>query len=562
MAHIYPRIADLSTAELPQSEKKAYSALAQGLPDSYTVLFGIHWTGKQALRGSQDFECDFIVTHPEKGFLVVEVKGGGIRYDGQADRWQSINPRGAFTIKNPIEQALKNKHALKNFLFSKFAEQYKHKPQLRLAHCVWFIDTDTVSGMFPRAHPDIVLDRSSLHSVHEHIDRAIDFYAEEHRRFAGDKATISKAIALLLPSGELKRSIVKDIEFGELEILELTNAQLKVLRSLRRQRRVLIAGGAGTGKTVLGIEKAKEEAAAGKKVLFTCYSRPVAQRLAASYETEGLTIMNFHRLCHDYGKVIGREQEFEQQANYTSSDFWNYTSVEILEQAIATNPEAMTFDTIVVDEVQDFSPTWLNAIVSDLVKNPDQGEGCIYLLGDASQTIFERDGAAEILSSFATYELHENLRNTKAIFRCYETFANTGCDACGPDGAAVELLPTADKDLEILVDKKVKALRSEKITPAAITVLSASRPANYLPGLAENPAYTTDVLETGKVLLSTIHSYKGLENDVIIVCGLEKLPPNKRTELLYVACSRAKHLLIVFGAEEDLAFFGKMRKRA
>jgi ATP-dependent exoDNAse (exonuclease V) alpha subunit len=78
-----------------------------------------------------------------------------------------------------------------------------------------------------------------------------------------------------------------------------------------------------------------------------------------------------------------------------------------------------------------------------------------------------------------------------------------------------------------------------------------------LTALIDNSKFTTDINEKSKVLLSTIHSFKGLENKVIIISNIDKIRDEFKKELLYVACSRAKHILIVIGDEKDLALFQK-----
>lgn len=557
MAKVYPIYkAELHNGPDENSEKKTYAALSKYLSDDYRVFFSIDWSGKEAIHGSQDYECDFIVFHPVKGILIIEVKGGGIRYDGKYDLWESVNNKGTHKIKNPISQALKNKHALKKYLFEKFEEQYGGRTHLRMAHCVWFIDTDYNEGVFPRGHKDIILDRSSVQNLNEDIAKAYAFYDEENKNRTIPKEDYQKLMTLLLPSGELKQSIVKNLEYGEIEIFDLTQEQMKLLKSMRRQKKVFISGGAGTGKTLMGFEKAKEEAEQGKKVLFTCYSRPVAEQMAENNKIENVTIMNFHRLCHEYGKKIGKGNDFELKENYTSSDFWNYTSIEILEEAILEMGEEFQFDTIIVDEVQDFSPTWLNAITSTLIK--DEKDGCIYLLGDKSQTIFNRDDFEEVLDGFFTFELFENLRNTKEIFNCYNSFANTGCEAHGPSGDGVHFVKSDGKEVHKLIEKEVNKLVSERIPLSDITVLSGSHPTKCFPELIENKKFSTDISDGDKVLMSTIHSFKGLENKVVIVSGLDKIREDHKKELLYVACSRAKHILIVVGPESELEIFNNV----
>jgi DNA replication protein DnaC len=54
------------------------------------------------------------------------------------------------------------------------------------------------------------------------------------------------------------------------KLLKLTASQVDALMSLRKQKRLIVEGCAGSGKTLLAAQLAREHAAAGKKVLFTC----------------------------------------------------------------------------------------------------------------------------------------------------------------------------------------------------------------------------------------------------------------------------------------------------
>ena len=98
----------------PEDERKRrladrkLKALRDGLPNDYVAFHSVAWLARDPRSGAQDGEADFVVVHPERGVLVIKVKGGRIVYDGPAGQWYS----GEHAIKDPFEQARGNKHSL------------------------------------------------------------------------------------------------------------------------------------------------------------------------------------------------------------------------------------------------------------------------------------------------------------------------------------------------------------------------------------------------------------------------------------------------------------------
>src|SRR5581483_11955350 len=92
MARMYPQW--LPASGKSNAERKLFTVLQQHLPDEYIVLWSIDWTTPRPATyggGAQEGEADFLILHPEKGVLVLEVKGGGVGYDGSRHEWYTIN---------------------------------------------------------------------------------------------------------------------------------------------------------------------------------------------------------------------------------------------------------------------------------------------------------------------------------------------------------------------------------------------------------------------------------------------------------------------------------------
>src|SRR6185369_5475753 len=60
------------------------------------------------------------------------------------------------------------------------------------------------------------------------------------------------------------------------KIMLLTDEQYHILETFGQWKRLAIAGGAGTGKTLLAAEKARRLSNEGRTTLILCYNRPLA----------------------------------------------------------------------------------------------------------------------------------------------------------------------------------------------------------------------------------------------------------------------------------------------
>jgi len=69
------------------------------------------------------------------------------------------------------------------------------------------------------------------------------------------------------------------MQCAEQELLRLTDEQMRILDLLRDTKRLVVKGCAGSGKTLLALEKATRLARDGKYVQLLCYSIPLAQWL-------------------------------------------------------------------------------------------------------------------------------------------------------------------------------------------------------------------------------------------------------------------------------------------
>jgi hypothetical protein len=242
----------------------------------WVVFYDVAWLGKvREFDAPRDGQTDFIVAHPAKGILLIEVKGGGIRFDGPRRQWITRDRNGVDHDIWPFSQVRNSKYALLNKL--------RDLPSLRncwieLAHAVAFPALARPrSAVTPDAPPDIIIGREDMERLCERIEEILVYsHGTSGNRFKHGPLLVKELIRLLATSIELPNPLALQAAEEEQHIIRLTESQVRMLTLLKRIRRAAIGGCAGSGKTFLAVEKAKRLATEGFRTLLTCYTQPLA----------------------------------------------------------------------------------------------------------------------------------------------------------------------------------------------------------------------------------------------------------------------------------------------
>ena len=341
---------------------------------------------------------------------------------------------------------------------------------------------------------------------------------------------------------------------------------------LASQRRALILGVAGSGKTLLAAEKARRLARQGFEVLLTCFNRPLAEHLAATIgQREGITVSTFHRLSEQLGMeagLIGPDPAHDQAYFDGLPD--------VLDRALRALPEHR-YDAIVVDEGQDLDSVWWLPLL-DLLRDP--ATGIVYVFADANQDLYharEPDELGVVMpESPPIYHLNENRRTTKAIHAFAHRYATP--DPCGAlrhrrrprwaPGRDLHLrrwrprcLPqgprhgpardhrcrvgSAPSDVVVLTPRSKTS--SWLMDPSGAPV--EAWPYRLMPEYGPEGAVLPMPTKGNEVRVATIHRYKGLESPVVVLAEIDsRVEEADLAALLYVGATRARsHLVVVAG---------------
>ena len=572
MATMIPELSEAQLADLPsQAEAKVYRAFRDGLPADFVVFFQVGWILRREEEQAKDGETDFLVCHPDLGYLCVEVKGGGVGFDSHSGDWFSVDRhQHKHPINNPINQALKAKYSIR----SKLNEHQRWKDlalhNVLRGHAVFFPDVGNTSVLSRPDMPATLIGCSKdLQSPKSWIDAAFAYWGNDASSFTAlGRRGLDVLRDVFARSFVVTPLVSSQLAEQEARRLVLTKDQIRVLDFLRSHRRVAVSGGAGTGKTVLALEKARRLAAEGFKTLLTCYNRQLADYLSTICgATPNLDVMSFHQLCHRQveraNRASGRDLVAEAKVTYPGKDLYEVQLPNALGYSLEVLPDR--YDAIVCDEGQDFREEFwvpLELLLMDYETSP------LYVFYDDNQNIYARAGTFPIRDE--PFSLTTNCRNTAPIHvAAYKHYK--GVPVSPPDIQGDELHfeesanrdPQATKINALIVDLVAK----QGVSPGDITVLIADalHKAEYYAALRRLPLpRPASWLEEGvrgsnTVLIDTIQRFKGLESPILILWGLDTIDLSRNQELLYVGMSRAKSLLVIVGKAETCATFKDTR---
>ncbi len=503
-------------------EKEVFVALSNLLSEEYIVFHSVRWIDNASRNRSQG-EADFVIFHQLRGLIVIEVKSGIIECSGR--QWLQINRTSGFSkqIVDPELQASESKY--------KFIELLKAAHlNCMVCHAVWFPSVDfKPQTLPPNYNPKMLLDKEALINPKNAIENAFEYWSQ----FSSIKTDLSnhqkdQVLKTLAPTFKLVPNPRKEFEKREVDFFRLTHEQARILDFLDYQEKATIAGIAGTGKTIIAIEKAKRLAANGDNVLFLCFNRLLKDYLKHTYNDESFEILTFDGLVFKY---------------FPNSSF-ETARVNFIEK-LFENEIVIDFKHIVIDEGQDFEDEWLEILELST-------KGAFYIFYDPLQSV-QNIGKREYFNRAATkLTLTTNCRNTEEIARtAYSLISMKGrtpilSEISGKRARLIEFENYSQ--LSMSINKLISDfIDSSKIPIHRVAILSlGSQLNNSISSLNLKFLSSENYLE-GHICITTARKYKGLEADLVILIDLEWKDLKNEVDkmLFYTACARAKHELYI-----------------
>lgn len=345
-----------NNSKVLQGEKDMYERIVQDCESSSLTWY--MWYDKTfniPYGGQNEIQIDFLLICKE-GAVIVEVKGGIIEL---MRGFYYYNHKGVLKEMNrtPFKQAHDYKWALLN-------NGILNKDLI-------FVD---YLCAFPHSTLDISRDRSQANLSHKLWNKLkhdsdisfADFCLEVIRKEKRSNRIMTETelhdvVNMLAPSIEdrYKYSLTSLREV--LDWLHIDN--LNILEGLRKNCRILIEGGPGTGKTTMA--KAYIKRHSGLKGIYLCWTGLLASKVRLDLEKERLSSCTV-KTFNNYIKEI-TEPEFNIEERFSKDDFR-----KDLHKALRKD-KRLDYDYIIVDEAQDVVDKGVDILLDELLDSGHNG---------------------------------------------------------------------------------------------------------------------------------------------------------------------------------------------
>jgi hypothetical protein len=526
MGILIPADYDTRTIE-DAKEQQVVENLRDRLSDSWYIIPRLDVANPQ-----HPYEIDILIFHEGWGIAGIEVKGG--RLEVKDGEWY----RGPHMLSpSPPRQAQDACYELRD----KLREHHDCFEYIEIQFSVALPDCDDVGNLTVGIVREQILFQEDLLNTKDRIHKLM-LCKSNIRPLT--KQQIEEFVALVRPNVKFKWDAEAQARDARVSLNRIMREQVRALSTLDMNNTVFVHGAAGTGKTYLALNWANRALKSGERVLMTCYNEPLADYLSKQF-TEEQNIV----ICA-YLKIPEVVEGFPELPvpNPLPRDWWNTAPTEHIKKFA---PQLSNkFDTIIVDETQDFNEEWINSLIE--LHDPN-GSQSLLMVGDWQQRIYDRDGKLAVDALGPTEaELVLNCRNSHEIGQLLYNLGGAQVANASPDGQGLYFEYVSDIDslvhwvghfLEFLIGN----LSHDPRNILVVTRTSAERDAirNAKPGGYMCSAYEDSQDEN--IVCETVFRAKGLEFDHVIFATTDA---NIENNFLYIGLSRAVSTLVVLAPTE------------
>ena len=528
---LFPRGAPRPTTS--RADQALHRALGASLPVGWTAWHSLRIRTAKNVEG----EGDFVVAVPDRGILVLEVKGGSVEVKNGL--WLQ---NGRPMSKPPRDQGLEYSRKLRD----KLREVTPHgAPWIAVATA--FPDTPFSEPPSAGDLGGVVLGQQDLPYLREALLAVVERLFVDARPPVDD-AFVDALHALWCETWTPRLTLGGRARLRGRELVALDQEQLDVLDMVEDNARCLVYGGPGTGKTLLARDMVERLRARGASPVYLCFTSALASGLRAAGLADAWTV---RELAAARLEEAGIPLQDGAPASSWTPATWEAAPLRCALDALpALGPR---FDAVVVDEGQDLSTNdW------ELVKAL-AGSGPLWCFADSGQS-FWADRAVPAGLFPASIRLQTRYRCPESLARFADRYrpdvAQDG-DSPAADNEALRVVRAASTaTLADDVAREVERALADGATPADVAVISlAGQTRTQLCArdhLGERRVLRADADDAGEhVVADTFLRFKGLERPWVIVTELS-LGETRHDVRMHVALTRATVGCVVVATAKEI----------
>ena len=383
MAKVFPDgWRELAATGAAARELQTLAQLAAGLSDDYTVYHGVHWTRVERSNYAIVGEIDFAIVGPTGKLLLIEQKTGLLtetadglvkKYAGNEKNVRIQMARNAEALHDRLRKACKGEQTFVDCLL--YCPDYAVKqPGTAGIDPARIIDATRKEHLLP-----------AIRSILPATGDGLPAKAGIHRFLRDVLELVPEVDAIVGEAGALYTRLSGGLAHWARRI-ECDPFRLRVI------------GTAGSGKTQLAMMAYRDAIDAGKRPLYVCYNRPLADHIAL-IAPRGGEVATYHQLCDRVYRAHGETPDFARPDAFSR--------LEAALDGYTPNDDGL-FDVLIVDEGQDFEQGWARNLLRLL-----RPAGRAWWLEDPMQNLYGRPGVA--LPGWVTLRSETNYRSPKDL---------------------------------------------------------------------------------------------------------------------------------------------------
>jgi len=513
-----------------EAEQATVDALLSQLSDGWYVIprveFDLDGTGPS---GQREFEIDCVLAHEQHGFAIVETKGH--RMTLVAGEFRSY---GVPLHPQPPAQLRRNRHGLADLLTREIGWSEK----VPVVGLMSFPNTKEINGDLPQnLDPSQMILSGDLDASSDGVAVAVENVVVNRAKRALTREEFERCIKVLCPDADIVWDYEARARRKRERLRDESARRVAALEPLDMNPRVMVAGGAGSGKTRLALRWAQRALRRGESLLMVSYNDPLGHELRASIpEFDEVTVGPFLRVVRELEGIPPLEKPAD-----AGNEWWEDTLPAHVEAHLHAIPRR--FDTIIVDEAQDFSPRW-----STILRALHSGRGPFLMMADPDQDLFNRGFVMpSVDDGWVRIDLLVNTRNSHDIARLLRfKLSGVASDGAMPQSEAMRYVRADDLDTVVAaVRSQIEELREVGVAESDILVATVSSTVrDRLRDDLGLVAWSRDA-HTG-VMCENVHRAKGTEFDQVVFVPYAETADESGTtpqlvddRLLYVGISRA-----------------------